>query len=934
MTDAQLECLDFLDDDQNPHVLSPKFKSNIDQYSMLLPSSKPSIKLDCFTFNEGSSYKFFVDGKIMADSREKITFKPDETKKLEIKVESANGSEKFTYRIECKCLSSSSSILMDLAFQTKKAKLFTRNALQLDQPFSPSTTVYKAVLPTFLLETVILRLKKADPDTEITKSDGDEICLNLFQTTVDINVTSPDKSTNTVYKIVIERPQPEFYIAPDNQKPCSITMSLPFPAVEIDGKYYHRQFLEIMTRLNRKIPLKNENLPETWFTPADKEIDSLNGAFQSFSDFINSVKNPEDIKKAVTIENPTDLSLPDFITSHFKDDSWIQKLARAANPSCTLSSLENSTLEEKISIAAHLKNYSLLGDFLLEKHQKFVSTPLQNKASSRQVEGMKTKMAGWDEDIRSICELHGFPKNPTLEQQLQALDKELQTLKENGGANGKIEECQKYYVYKQNQAVTKKARSGDNSDLENQAFQSYFLALKNSTEVGVDQLFKAGYAAFCIKEHAGAEYFFKQCLAKQETHFLSQVYLVLIEKHHVTGLDVKKMAESLVHRFTAVKQAQTFGTEAEDEVPGNFYLDILDIFDISSHGQKLFYLWQYLSTLPTTAPLYQTVIWKILEASKTMRHTQEFLEYLTQTLKFTDEARVSKFLLTNLVEQMKPNFRDNQKLFKAGKYLLTQSNDPDEEEKKSKQLLSQAIVCLKAAIELEGKDSENGPPGVEIWLEKKVEKSAEVAKNVAKKQPAAPSKPVKPAPKKPVAKPQSKPQNVKKPVQPVKKCSKEKVPEVQKSSPSGASNPKVLLARLYLAKCYKKVYENDPTEDNYISACENFETTLKILNDEKEVLLDFAALVSKKDPMKSVDLYCKIENGSLSSEDQAFISGEVVGTLIRLKMLDDARLERHMINWASEFGLGIKSFDYSTVKIKFQNVHFLKFLCLKRQQKY
>ena len=60
--------------------------------------------------------------------------------------------------------------------------------------------------------------------------------------------------------------------------------------------------------------------------------------------------------------------------------------------------------------------------------------------------------------------------------------------------------------------------------------------------------------------------------------------------------------------------------------------------------------------------------------------------------------------------------------------------------------------------------------------------------------------------------------------------------------------------------------------------------------------------IEKNDPCKQpknrVSMPC-------SKEDQCFISGEVVNILLKKNALEDKRLEKHMILWAKEYGLGM-----------------------------
>ncbi|XP_074503231.1 uncharacterized protein LOC141774455 isoform X1 [Sebastes fasciatus] len=74
----------------------------------------------------------------------------------------------------------------------------------------------------------------------------------------------------------------------------------------------------------------------------------------------------------------------------------------------------------------------LLGLVLEEQHYATAMYGLQRKTDKNRGELSDAKSAARQDDILAVCKLHGFLGTPTVENQLQALDKEYQQLKEQG----------------------------------------------------------------------------------------------------------------------------------------------------------------------------------------------------------------------------------------------------------------------------------------------------------------------------------------------------------------------------------------------------------------------------------------------------------------------------------------------------------------------
>ncbi|XP_049456959.1 uncharacterized protein LOC125903839 [Epinephelus fuscoguttatus] len=88
----------------------------------------------------------------------------------------------------------------------------------------------------------------------------------------------------------------------------------------------------------------------------------------------------------------------------------------------------------------------LLGVVLEEQHYAIEIYGLQRKADRDRDELSDAKSTARQDDILAVCKLHGFLGTPTVENQLQALDKEYQQLKEQGQSS-KADYVQTLYIW-------------------------------------------------------------------------------------------------------------------------------------------------------------------------------------------------------------------------------------------------------------------------------------------------------------------------------------------------------------------------------------------------------------------------------------------------------------------------------------------------------
>jgi len=138
-------------------------------------------------------------------------------------------------------------------------------------------------------------------------------------------------------------------------------------------------------------------------------------------------------------------------------------------------------------------------------------------------------------------------------------------------------------------------------------------------------------------------------------------------------------------------------------------------------------------------------------------------------------------------------------------------------------------------------------------------------------------------------------------------------------------NPERPISRLYLAKTYKLLFDHNDNNKNLKSQTINlYKDCLAILPDNLEANIDLARLLVQDEPQLAVDYYEKateVSGSKLQDSDKSFIASEIVNILLKLKKLDDPRLEKNMIIWAKTYGLGM--LDKATKMLEDANKTFI-----------
>ena len=113
------------------------------------------------------------------------------------------------------------------------------------------------------------------------------------------------------------------------------------------------------------------------------------------------------------------------------------------------------------------------------------------------------------------------------------------------------------------------------------------------------------------------------------------------------------------------------------------------------------------------------------------------------------------------------------------------------------------------------------------------------------------------------------------------------------------TNKRTYHARLGLARAVAK------NSDDLSEAKRYYNEVIDIAPDVHDAYVESAELLSEKDPMGAVGIYCRFPVAEEPTFDDAFIFGEVVRLLMKHEAYDDPRLGTMMIAYGKVMGLGL-----------------------------
>ncbi|XP_028398612.1 uncharacterized protein LOC114522180 [Dendronephthya gigantea] len=254
MDDASLQKLSV-----SPGKLSPKFKKDILEYSVVVGSTVKELKVSPLTSDNNACYSISGSngGKTVPLQEGTVTI-------ITVEVTAEDGTIK-SYVINATRLSSNDASLSGI----------TLSAGTLSPPFNPSCTEYTSTIPYHLSS---IQVKPVAPDNGIgvvvrDNSDGKPLELKYGETSIYIDVTSPNQATSKSYHLLIQRTKIPWHISTVDiskiyQYSCPVCLAVlhcPRSIAKTNPKHvFCKSCIDELTRTTKRNPLDKRSLTGDW----------------------------------------------------------------------------------------------------------------------------------------------------------------------------------------------------------------------------------------------------------------------------------------------------------------------------------------------------------------------------------------------------------------------------------------------------------------------------------------------------------------------------------------------------------------------------------------------------------------------------------------------------------------------------------------------
>ncbi|XP_072532929.1 uncharacterized protein [Salminus brasiliensis] len=251
----------------NGAQLCPSFKPDITLYTATVPSSINSVKLDLLTSDSGASCKIlFGDGSRTVNLSDGLN-------RIDIEVIAEDGTGK-TYSIELTKLSASEASLRALAVEEHH---------QLHPVFSPDLYEYSCAV-SFDCHVVTIQAQAPDHNMQVTVKEAcssGSVPLNVGDTLVTVQVTSPDGTNLQVYTITITREHIPFPVTFCDVKDqmmfeCPVSLNAFYRPVSINQSdpkaIFSSPYIDMLTQRSKVHPFTECPLGDSWKV-AETELD-------------------------------------------------------------------------------------------------------------------------------------------------------------------------------------------------------------------------------------------------------------------------------------------------------------------------------------------------------------------------------------------------------------------------------------------------------------------------------------------------------------------------------------------------------------------------------------------------------------------------------------------------------------------------------------
>ncbi|KAK6180982.1 hypothetical protein SNE40_008936 [Patella caerulea] len=508
-----------------PGKLNRAFDKSVTEYSITLTSDIEKLTLDPLTSDGGASYRIFG-----SDESKSVALPEGCVTDIKIEVTAEDGRTTKYYFIHAKRLSSKAAELNDIQL----------NRGTLSPEFTSSVFEYNVLVACDVAQ---LSIKPTVPDIKMAvvingeKSPSD-VCLNIGQTIIQIEVTSVDGSNKQLYTIEVVRKQiPRFVKFTDSQQgllfECPISLNPLYQPITIKNSEPTHTFsgplISEYTKTSKYDPLNNQPLPPDWKI-VSQDLDSKMSSAMVSIPLINGKMSEE--KKfteigSILLEKCNIVPKVEDVKDRFKDTTvtskhtiqtrkWEKNLQQIYDET-DVKVLENNAREhiekyfdilptpgvyrhfdegesplDYLEIAVH--NYATAVKFkpkdanlhsqlamLLEEMYYVEDMSGLKKETAEDIPSMnnEAKEGAKLEEALAICKLRGVESSAPVSLQLKAIDEEYHHLLDSG-QSGRADQVMGLYAWFSKkisqEAVAAHKVNNEESPL-GQAYQKYLDAL-------------------------------------------------------------------------------------------------------------------------------------------------------------------------------------------------------------------------------------------------------------------------------------------------------------------------------------------------------------------------------------------------------------------------------------------------------------------------
>ncbi|KAL7877350.1 hypothetical protein SRHO_G00039930 [Serrasalmus rhombeus] len=252
--------------------LCPPFQPEITLYTATVPSNISTVTLDLLTSDCGASYR------ILCGDGSRTVKLEDGLNQVDVEVTSEDGTLK-KYSIELTKLLASEASLSALIIKRQ----------QLHPAFSPDTHEYSCQV-NFDRHVVTVEAQVPDHNMQVTVKEAcssGSVRLNVGDTLVTVNVSSPDGTNSQVYTILITQEQIPLAVSfcemnDQMEFECPVSLSAlyrPFSINQSDPKaVFSAPYIDMLTRRSKVHPFTDRPLGDSWKVPESELNNRMSSA--------------------------------------------------------------------------------------------------------------------------------------------------------------------------------------------------------------------------------------------------------------------------------------------------------------------------------------------------------------------------------------------------------------------------------------------------------------------------------------------------------------------------------------------------------------------------------------------------------------------------------------------------------------------------------